>query len=374
MYSAALPDLTSYFGVSKDIAQQTIVLYLAGFGMGQLIYGPISSAIGRKNALYIGCSIAILGSLLCIFAIEEKLFTLLLAARVVTAIGAASGLGMTFTMISDSFSHEEAKQKVSILIGGFAFFPAVGIYIGGLLTKYYSWESCFYFMAFYALFILTLTFFLPETLKEKDPSNLHLIQILRVYFSHFRHMLFLFCSLILGVSGGVVYIFAAEAPFIALDQLHISPDLFGLLNLIPFFGLFVGGFFSSHISSKLLPKALILTGSLIYFISSIAMLVSFEVGYINASSLFIFPLAIFFSFPMIFSSSSLLGISISPHKSYASSLINFLQIMIGVAIMETVYFFPIENATILPLYYSCVGVLLLILFGILNLLPAKNLP
>lgn len=372
MYSAALPDLTAFFGVSKSSAQQTLVLYFAGFGLGQLIYGPLSSAIGRKNAIYIGCSIAILGSLLCIFAIKEKLFFLLLIARLMTALGAACGLSMTFTMISDVFDHTEARQKISVLLGGFAFFPAVGIYIGGLLTHYYSWESCFYFMAFYSLFILTLTLFLPETLKERDISHLHPIRMLQTYFSHFKHSLFLFCSMILGVSGGVIYIFAAEAPYIATNQLKISPDLFGLLNLIPFFGLFLGGFFSSYISNKFTPKALILIGALIYFISSVFMFISFEIGFITASSLFIFPLVIFFSFPMIFSSSSLLGISISPHKSYASSLINFLQIMVGFLIMEIIFFFPADNANVLPLVYSIIGIILLILCAGLKFLPTEE--
>src|SRR5437868_6291981 len=74
MYSAALPDLTAYFGVEKWAAQQTVVLFLFGFGVGQLIYGPLSSAIGRKNAIYIGCTIAILGSIICVLAIKMNFF------------------------------------------------------------------------------------------------------------------------------------------------------------------------------------------------------------------------------------------------------------------------------------------------------------
>lgn len=372
MYSAAMPDLTTYFNVSKEVAQQTLVLYLAGFGAGQLIYGPISSAIGRKYAIYIGCAAAIAGSLLCILAIEKKLFTLLLAARFLTSLGTACGLSMTFTMVSDAFSYAEAKKKISVLLGGFAFFPAVGIYIGSLLTEYASWESCFYFMTIYSVFIFTLTIFLPETVKVRDVGHLHPLHMLRVYFSHFKHVLFLFCSLILGVSGGVIYIFAAEAPFIAISQLDLPPNLFGLLNLIPFFGLFLGGFFSSYISSKFHPKTLIFGGALIYSLASFLMLLSFEVGLITPSTLFLFPMAIFFSFPMVFSSSSLLGISISTQKSYASSLINFLQIMIGAGIMETVFFFPIENAAVLPFVYSIVGAVLLLLWGVLYFLPVKT--
>ncbi len=372
MYSAALPDLTSYFNISEGAAQQTIALYLAGFGLGQLIYGPISLAIGRKKAIYIGCGIATLGSLLCIIAIEENLFVLLLIARLMTALGAACGLSMTFTMINDAFTPVEGRKKISVLLGGFAFFPAIGIYIGGILTEYYSWKACFYFLILYSVFIFALSFFLPETLQERDVGHLNPIRILRTYFSHFKHTLFLFCSLILGVSGGVVYIFAAEAPYIATNDLNISPNLYGLLNLIPFFGLFLGGFFSSHISNKLQPKTLILTGSLIYCGASLLMLIAFGLGLVNPSSLFLFPFVIFFSFPMIFSSSSMLGISLSSQKSYAASLINFLQILIGVLIMEMVFFFPIESAAILPLVYSTVGAVLLVLWTILNFLPAKD--
>ena len=372
MYVASLPSLTTFFGIEKGIAQQTIALFLVGYALGQLIYGPLSSALGRKVAIYIGCCLALIGSLICVLAIEIQSFSLLLIGRLVTALGSASGLSMTFTMISDVFTHAEAKKKISLLIGAFALFPAVGIFIGGLLTEYISWKSCFYFMLIYCVFILVLSFFLPETLKEKDSSHLHPLRVLKTYFSHFRHLVFLFCSLILGISGGIIYIFAAEAPYIAINQLGTSPDLFGLLNLIPFFGLFVGGFFSSFISSKLSPKRLILLGTLIYFVSSLIMLASFQLNYVNVNTLFFIPLAIFFSFPLIYSSSSLLGISISPHKSYAASLINFIMLMIAVLIMESLFLFPSPEAVILPAIYSCIGVILIFLWIVLRLLPTEE--
>jgi len=369
MYSAALPDLATFFQIGKGFAQQTVILFLVGYAIGQLIYGPLSSALGRKPAIYIGCVGAFLGTLLCILGIKLESFSLLLGGRFLTALGSSCGLCMTFMMMQDVFSPLEAKKKISILVGAFACFPAVGIYIGGVLTEHFSWEYCFYFMLLYSLAILILCSFLPETLKEKDIRHIHPIRILKTYFSQVNHYVFLFCSIILGIAGGIVYIFAIEAPYIAINQLQITPDLFGMLNLIPFFGLFLGGFFSSYISGKFSSRTLILMGALLFSLGSFLMLICFQFGFVNINTLFVLPMLIFFSFPVLFSSTSLLGISVSSNKSYASSLINCIQAVIAVSVMELITIFPSEKATALPIVYSIIGVVLLCLWGILKVLP-----
>ncbi len=374
MYSAALPELTLYFKVEKAVAQQTIVLFLLGFSLGQLIYAPLSSGIGRKKAIYFGCCLAFFGSFICVLSIELKYFFLLLLGRLITALGSSCSLSMTFIMISDVFSQEEAKKKISILIGGFAFFPALGILIGGILTDYLSWKDCFYFMLLYSVFILTLCTFLPETLKKERREKIHPLHALKTYLEHFKYPIFLLCALIMGVAGGVIYIFAAEAPYIAINQLKISPNLFGVLNLIPFVGLFLGGIFSSRLSSKFSPKSLILSGASVYVISSLFMLASFLEKYVNINTLFFFPFAMFFSFPLLFSNSSLLGISESPHRAYASSLINFLQILVAALIMEISFFFREEKATTLPSIYLAIGITLVLLWIILKSLSRTKNP
>ncbi|NVO07962.1 MAG: Bcr/CflA family drug resistance efflux transporter, partial [Rhodoferax sp.] len=46
MFVPALPDAASKLGVSTATAQMTISVYIMGLAVGQLIYGPLSDAIG----------------------------------------------------------------------------------------------------------------------------------------------------------------------------------------------------------------------------------------------------------------------------------------------------------------------------------------
>src|SRR6478672_5239599 len=68
LFTPALPDITAFFAISENTAQQTITWFLVGYAIGQLIYGPIANRFGRKPALYAGISLQIFSSILCVAA------------------------------------------------------------------------------------------------------------------------------------------------------------------------------------------------------------------------------------------------------------------------------------------------------------------
>ena len=49
MFIPALPDAARHFGASSGQMQQTITVYILGLALGQLIYGPMSDALGRRD-------------------------------------------------------------------------------------------------------------------------------------------------------------------------------------------------------------------------------------------------------------------------------------------------------------------------------------
>lgn len=372
LYTAALPDLTKYFHVAKDQAQQTISFFLLGYALGQIVFAPLSNALGRKLAIYIGLSIAILGSVLCLISIELNLFSLLLFGRILTAFGASCGLMLTFTLVGDSFTHAQGKKILSYLICGFAAFPAIGIVLGGFITEHLSWKSCFYFMLVYSFLVMGLCVLLPETAKDRHLRHLKISRIAQSYLKQARHLLFILCALLMACAGVIIYIFSAEAPFIAINQLHLSPDLFGLYNLFPYIGLCLGGFTSAHLSHKLSSKSWILLGSCLFVISSLFMLILFEAGFVNVFTLFVIPLLTFFAVPIILANCSALALMISEDKAYASSLMNAIQIFLVFLCVASLSFFPSQKASILPMVYSISGVLMILLWILLKTLPIEE--
>jgi DHA1 family bicyclomycin/chloramphenicol resistance-like MFS transporter len=131
LFTPALPTIAHYFGVAEDTAQQTITLFLIGYALGQLIYGPLANRFGRKPALYIGITLQILSSLLCVLAGVLNEFWLLVLGRFLLALGSAVGLKMTFTLVNESYEPKVASRKMSYLMLAFAITPGIGVAVGG---------------------------------------------------------------------------------------------------------------------------------------------------------------------------------------------------------------------------------------------------
>src|SRR6185312_14046612 len=66
MYLPALPTISDDFGVSAAAVQLTLTGTLVGLGIGQLLVGPLSDAVGRRVPLLAGVGVHLIASLLCV--------------------------------------------------------------------------------------------------------------------------------------------------------------------------------------------------------------------------------------------------------------------------------------------------------------------
>ncbi len=372
LYVTALPDLTQYFQVTKAAAQETISYYLAGGVLAQFVYPSVAKALGRKPTIYIGCSLAILGSVLCLIAVEMNSFSLLLFGRALTAFGAACGAILTSIIVTDAFSIAETKKNLSYLMSFFIVLPSLGVVIGGLVTEYLSWQSCFYFMLLYSVFVTGLCILLPETAKEKSVEHLHVARIAKSYFRQFSNPTAVLYGLITACACIILYVFSAEAPFIARNQLNLSPAHFGLYNLIPNFGFFVGGLLSAFLSHKFLSKTLVFFGILGFFLFSGLMWILFDIGFINTLVLFGMPALIFFAASAILPNGQTCALAASEDKPYASSMLYILQyswIILSICVLRL---FPPQNASTLPIVYFCSGVFMIVLWFWIRFRPQNK--
>ncbi len=65
MYLPALPVIASQFGVEAGSAQMTLSMYILGFAIGQLFYGPMADSLGRKPVLLGGILVFALAAAAC---------------------------------------------------------------------------------------------------------------------------------------------------------------------------------------------------------------------------------------------------------------------------------------------------------------------
>ena len=137
MYLPSLPATADVFWVSTSEVSHSVTAYFLGLVVGQLIYGPLSDRIGRRNPLFIGLGLYLAASLLCLFA--DSVMTLNLA-RFVQALGGCAGVVIARAAIRDRLSNEQMSQAISMLILVMGVAPIVAPALGNLVLIQFSWQ------------------------------------------------------------------------------------------------------------------------------------------------------------------------------------------------------------------------------------------
>ncbi|MBX3708674.1 MAG: MFS transporter [Gammaproteobacteria bacterium] len=361
LFTPALPTIADFFAISDSIAQLTISWFLVGYAIGQLVYGPIANRFGRKPALYTGISLQILSSLLCALAGTLHIYSLLVVGRFLLALGSGVGLKMTFTIINETYEPAIASQKLSYLMIAFAIAPGISVMLGGILNSYFGWTSTFFAGAVYGIILLFLSMHLPETKKTLDLDALQFNHLIEAYVSQFKNLQLILGGLLMGGATCFVYIFAALAPFIAIDMLHMSSTSYGAANLLPPIGLVLGSLFSAQLTKSYQAKSIIRLGIMVAILGSIAMLL-FTLLRLPALMMIFVPMMLcYFGLALIFANTSTIAMSNVSDKAHGSAVMNFTNMGLVTTVVLSLGLLP-TSILFMPIVYILICAAMFILF------------
>jgi EmrB/QacA subfamily drug resistance transporter len=163
--TVALPHIRTALGFSSAELSWAVNSYVLVFGGLLLLGGRIGDIIGRRRALIIGVTIFALGSLSGGFATEAWM---LVAARVVQALGGALAAPSTLALLRTNFAEGPARNRALSLFslaagaGG-----AVGLLLGGYLTMALGWNWVMFInVPIAVIVILAAIFGLTESEKQ----------------------------------------------------------------------------------------------------------------------------------------------------------------------------------------------------------------
>lgn len=365
LFTPALPEIGADFGVSGSVAARTMSIFLVGYALGQLPYGPLANRFGRKQAITIGCIIALIGTVMAYFA---SALWVLLVARFIQAIGSSVGLKIAFTMVGDRYSGPAAAKAISSLSTAFGFMPGLAAAIGGFVTVAAGWRGCFLALSVFVVLLWLLTRALPETARELHPHALKPSKLIHGYLTQFKDSYLVLHGLLAGLTTAIIYIFATIAPYIAIEKIGLNPDEFGLWAFVPSLGLFVGAL-SSRKVSHLNPRLLMLQGILMILTSSVVLSIAFAQGIINVWTLFIPTFFIYIGNIFVWSNALAHGLSGASDKSNAAAVVQFINV--GTATLG-VFLIEVARPTAPMLFPTVLGVILLLLFVVWLKLKAHH--
>jgi DHA1 family bicyclomycin/chloramphenicol resistance-like MFS transporter len=216
----ALPHMGEALGVAEENDRQYVVsVYMIGFGIGQLLVGPLSDRFGRRMPLLAGIGLYVAAAIAAVFSPG---FGTLLALRFLQGLGAASTRVIAVAVVRDRFSGRAMAEVMSLAFMVFMVIPIVAPSIGEVLLLTGPWESIFVFMGGLALvFGAWAMLRLPETLEPERRRPLTAASV----FGGFRLVVANRLALWYALAG--TFVFGALFGFISTAQ-QIYVGIYGL--------------------------------------------------------------------------------------------------------------------------------------------------
>jgi drug resistance transporter, Bcr/CflA subfamily len=248
LYLPSLPTLVTVFGTDIATVQLTLSVFLVGFAVSQLVYGPVSDRFGRRPALLGGITIYLVASAACALADD---IGGLIVARFFQALGACCGPVVARAVVRDVFGRDRAATVLAYMAMAMTLAPAVGPVLGGVITELFGWRGNFLLLTGFAVVILAATWaMLGETNAHRDEDALRPGRMAANYALLLRDRGFLGFMLTVAFTYSGIFSFISGSSFVLIGRLHLTPAQYGASFGVVVLGYALGSFFAGRMSHR----------------------------------------------------------------------------------------------------------------------------
>lgn len=245
LYLPALPAIASSLMASAEAVQLSITVFLAGFSLGMLFYGPISDRYGRRTVMLSGIALFAAASLACMLATAVEQ---LIIARFVQALGGGAASVLARAVVRDVYAPTEAIRKLSLMAMVTAIAPLLAPLLGSLLLVQFGWRGTFAAVVLWGVLSLVVVWFqLPETLPPERRGQLPLGRAFAIYGSFLIDPVALGLLLAGGMSFAAMFAYITASPFYFIELHGFSPFAYSVLFASNAVGIFAANFVNSRL-------------------------------------------------------------------------------------------------------------------------------
>ena len=233
MYLPAFAAIQQDLQTPASAVSASLSLFLAGFAVAQLLWGPLSDRYGRKPILLSGLTIFAIG---CLGMLWVRDGTTLLVLRFVQAIGVCAAAVTWQAMVTDYYPAQRTNRIFATIMPLVGLSPALAPLLGSWLLAHFDWQAIFA-----TLFIITLVLMLPA-LRLKPAHNKNVASEEKLTFLRLlRSKDYRGNVLIYAACSASFFAWLTGSPFI-LHEMGYSPTVIGLSYVPQTIAFLIGGY------------------------------------------------------------------------------------------------------------------------------------
>ncbi|HFZ8996702.1 TPA: purine nucleoside transporter PunC [Citrobacter freundii] len=233
MYLPAFATIQADLHTPAAAVSASLSLFLAGFAVAQLLWGPLSDRYGRKPVLLAGLSIFALG---CLGMLWVDSAAGLLALRFVQAVGVCAATVIWQALVTDYYPAHKVNRIFATIMPLVGLSPALAPLLGSWILNHLGWQEIFV-----TLFAITLLLMLPALRLKATAQPQRAGQDKLTFATLLRSKTYCGNVLIYAACSASFFAWLTGSPFI-LSAMGYSPAVIGLSYVPQTIAFLVGGY------------------------------------------------------------------------------------------------------------------------------------
>ncbi|WP_296217773.1 MFS transporter [Pseudomonas sp. UBA2684] len=254
-------------GAQSGTSVLALSAFVAAFGGGQLLLGPLSDRIGRRPVLIAGLLVYLLATLWMLTASSMSEF---IGARVLQGLGACAALVLARAIVRDVWQ-AQAAPALALTVIGMLCAIVVSPMIGGLLTVFFGWQAPILLALLVgSAAVLAVLALYRESNRSLDPQAGKLRSLVGNYADLLRARPFKMFALTLAGTYGAMFAVIAGSSATYIGLLKLSSAEYGITFGAIVSGLIAGAVFTQRTIMRLGPQRIVGIGVALVFTGALA--------------------------------------------------------------------------------------------------------